>query len=95
MSEIVTKAVEKLREKLGDGFDGKAKFEIEGEGSILIDESGVREADEDADVTLMADAETFAELLGGDLDPAAAFMGGRLTVDGDMGLAMKLGTALG
>ncbi|MGB0539215.1 MAG: SCP2 sterol-binding domain-containing protein, partial [Paracoccaceae bacterium] len=34
-------------------------------------------------------------ILAGDLDPASAFMSGRLTVDGDMGVAMQLGSALG
>ena len=34
-------------------------------------------------------------MLDGDLDPTAAFMSGRLKVDGDMGLAMKLGSILG
>ena len=35
------------------------------------------------------------QILSGDLNPTAAFMGGKLTVDGDMGTAMKLGSVLG
>lgn len=96
MSDIVTKAVEALTEKLGgDAFDGSAKFEIEGEGAIVIDSDGVRASDDDTDVTLTADADTFQEILEGELNPTAAFMGGRLSVDGDMGMAMKLGGVLG
>lgn len=96
MSDIVSKAVEALTEKLGgDAFDGSAKFEIEGEGSIVIDGDGVRASDDETDVTLSADAETFQEILEGELNPTAAFMGGRLSVDGDMGMAMKLGSVLG
>ncbi|MEJ5219418.1 SCP2 sterol-binding domain-containing protein [Cognatishimia sp. D5M38] len=96
MSDIVTKAVEALTEKLGgDEFDGSAKFEIEGEGAIVIDSDGVRASDDDTDVTLTADADTFQEILEGELNPTAAFMGGRLSVDGDMGMAMKLGSVLG
>ena len=34
-------------------------------------------------------------MLDGDINPTAAFMSGRLKVDGDMGLAMKLGSILG
>ena len=34
-------------------------------------------------------------MLDGDVNPTTAFMSGRLKVDGDMGLAMKLGSILG
>ena len=45
-------------------------------------------------MTLSADAETFEAILSGDLNPTGAFMAGKLKVDGDMGMAMKLGTVL-
>lgn len=95
MSDIITAAVAELSAKIGEGFDGSAKFLIEGEGGIVIDQSGVRASDDDADVTLTADAETFRAILSGDLNPTSAFMTGKLSVDGDMGLAMKLGSLLG
>lgn len=94
MSDIIDGAVRKLAAKLEGGFDGTAKFEIDGEGAIIVDGDGVRAGDGDADVTLGADADTFREMLDGDLNPTSAFMGGRLRIDGDMGLAMKLGAAL-
>lgn len=94
MSEVIEKAVSALNEKLADGFDGLAKFEIEGEGSVLVDQSGARASDDDADVTLSADADTFAAMMDGSLNPTSAFMTGKLKVDGDMGLAMKLGGVL-
>ncbi len=95
MSDIITTAVTALSEKIGsNGFDGVAKFMIEGEGGIMIDPAGARAGDEDADVTLSASAETFEAILAGDLDPTAAFMSGKLAVDGDMGMAMKLGSVL-
>jgi len=43
---------------------------------------------------MSADAETFEAILDGDLNPTSAFMTGKLTVDGDMGQAMKLGAVL-
>lgn len=95
MSDIITAAVEALRAKIGDTFDGSAKFLIEGEGAIVIDGSGVHASDDDADVTLIADVDTFRGLLAGDLNPTSAFMSGKLSVDGDMGTAMKLGAMLG
>ena len=54
----------------------------------------VSAGDGEADVTISADADTFAEMLSGDLDPTGAYMSGRLRIDGDMGLAMKLATHL-
>jgi putative sterol carrier protein len=95
MSDVVTAAVKALNEKLGgNGFDGIAKFEIEDEGEIVIDESGARASDDAADVTLSASADTFQDILAGNLDATSAFMTGRLKLDGDMGLAMRLGSVL-
>ena len=95
MSDIVNEAVTVLNEKLdGADFDGTAKFDIEGEGTVMIDETGARAADEAADVTLSADAETFQSILSGDTNPTSAFMSGKLKIDGDMGMAMKLATVL-
>lgn len=94
MSDKIDAAVKALQARLGDGFDGSAKFVIGDEGAVMIDSQGARAGDEDADVVLTADSETFEAILGGELDPTAAFMSGRLSVDGDMGLAMKLGSAL-
>ena len=91
MSDIIEQAVTALSEKLGgSSFDGSAKFSIEGEGGVIIDAQGARSGDDQTDVTLIADADTFREILSGDLDPTSAFMGGRLRVEGDMGTAMRL-----
>ena len=95
MSDVVAAAVDALNEKLGgNGFDGIAKFEIEDEGAIVIDEGGARASDDSADVTLSASADTFQDILAGNLDATSAFMTGRLKLDGDMGLAMRLGSVL-
>mgnify|MGYP000661885478 CR=1 FL=1 len=94
MSDIITAAVAALSEKITGGFDGSAKFTLNGEGSIVIDSDGVRAGDDDTDVTLSADADVFQSILEGDLNPTTAFMTGKLAVDGDMGVAMKLGSVL-
>ena len=94
MSDILTHAIAALSEKLGDGFDGSAKFEITGEGSIVVDADGVRAGDDETDVTMIASAETFRGILSGDVNPTMAFMTGKLKVEGSMGMAMKLGAAL-
>ena len=94
MSEMIDQAVKELNQKTGGSFDGSAKFVIEEEGTIMLDGEGARAADEESDVTLTADADTFREIFEGELDPTAAFMSGRLKIDGDMGQAMKLASAL-
>lgn len=94
MSDVLTHAIEALSRRMPDGFDGTAKFEIKGEGSIMVDGDGVREGDDDADVTMIASAETFQGIIEGDVNPTMAFMSGKLKIEGNMGMAMKLGSAL-
>ncbi len=94
MSDVITKAVAALQSKLDGGFDGSVKFNIEDEGTIMVDSAGVRAGDEDAECTMSADAETFEAILNGELKPTSAFMTGKLSVDGDMSQAMKLGAVL-
>ncbi len=94
---IIEAAVAAISEKLdGQSFDGSAKFEINGEGAVIVEGTEVREAtDADAaDVTMSADTDVFQEIMSGELNPTAAFMSGKLTLDGDMGTAMKLGGVL-
>ncbi|MTH33828.1 sterol carrier family protein [Paracoccus limosus] len=93
MSKVVEAAVAALDPK-AKGFDGTAKFVIEGEGAVYIDGNGARAADDEAEVTLTASRETFEGLLSGDVNPTMAFMTGKLKVDGAMGTAMKLGALL-
>ncbi|MBU9696796.1 SCP2 sterol-binding domain-containing protein [Rhodobacteraceae bacterium HSP-20] len=94
MTEVIDAAVAALSAKLKGGFDGVAKFVIPGEGAIMMDATGVRAGDEEADVTLTASTEVFRAILEGDMNPTTAFMTGKLSVDGSMGMAMKLGSAL-
>lgn len=96
MSEAIEAAVAALNEKLGNaGFDAVAKFVLTGAGAVMVDGAGARVGDEDADVTLTATPDVFQSMMAGDLNPTAAFMSGKLAVDGDMGAAMRLGGLLG
>ena len=94
MSTIIEKAVEALSAKFSGGFSSTAKFVVLEEGSIIIDENGVRAGDDEAEVTLIADAETFRGILEGDVNPTMAFMTGKLKIDGSMGKAMALASVL-
>lgn len=93
MSAVIEGAIKALGAKIA-AFDGTAKFVIEGEGAIMIDESGVHAGDEEAEVTLTASRDTFEGLLSGDTNPTMAYMSGKLKIDGSLPVAMKLGSAL-
>ena len=96
MSDMIAEAVEALDAKAkASGLSETVKFNIEGEGAVVIDGTGARASDEEADLTVTADAETFQAILDGSTDSTSAFMMCKITIDGDMGLAMKLGTILG
>jgi len=95
MSDILDAAVAALNEKMdGNGINGTLKVDIVGEGALRIDDSGASISDDDAECTLTLDAETLQGLVAGDVDPTSAFMTGKLTVDGDMGVAMQLSSVL-
>lgn len=95
MSDVLNAALAILQEKLGDsGLEGTLKIDIEGEGALMVDDNGPSISDGDADCTLSADAETVQGMLTGEVDPTSAFMTGKLTVDGDMGVAMQLSSKL-
>lgn len=96
MTKIIDTAIKTLEKKLqGKNIDFSAKFEIENEGSIIVDSNGVRAASENTDCTLIASAETFQDILSGETNPTSAFMSGNLKVEGSMGVAMQLGNILG
>lgn len=95
MSDILNAAVTALNAKMdGTGFDGVAKFELGDMGALIIDSDGARLGDDEADVTLSADPEVFQQILDGDLNATSAFMSGKLSIDGDMGAAMRLASVL-
>lgn len=95
MSDILGTAVSALTDKIeGQSFDGSVKFVLSGVGAIRIDETGVSVDDGEADCTLSADADVFQAIIEGDTNPTAAFMTGKLKIDGNMGTALKLSSLL-
>lgn len=76
----------------GSDFDKKVKFDFGDVGKLLIDGvSGTADnSDGDADATIKVAWEDFQKLAAGEMDPTMAFMQGKLKVDGDMSVAMKL-----
>jgi len=72
------------------GLGKSVKFDLKGEGVILIDGAKVSNDDLPADCTISVSKDDFENLAKGKLDPTMAFMQGKLKVNGDMGVAMKL-----
>jgi putative sterol carrier protein len=99
MSTLIEEAVEALNARLSGTVEGCARFVFEGEGAVILDASGARAASDSdaaaADVTLTASPETFVAIFEGNLAPTTAFITGRLRVEGDMALALRLGSVLG
>lgn len=69
------------------------KFDFGGQ-QLFIDGTGatneVSQMNSDADCTIRVSEEDFQRLIKGDLNPMGAVMSGKIKIDGDMGVAMKL-----
>ena len=74
------------------------KFDMGGQ-HLFIDGTGdknvVSASDIAADCTVNVSLTDFQSLIRGDLNPMSAFMSGKIKVDGDMGVAMKLQSLFG
>ena len=97
MLDPLAKALEALRDKTrGQTLDGSVKLDFTDLGSLRLDEKGARMDDgSEADCTITGDLETFRSMFDGELSPTGAFMSGKIKIDGDMGVAMKVSSLLG
>tara|TARA_Y100000739_G_C20535844_1_gene431210 strand:- start:53 stop:340 length:288 start_codon:yes stop_codon:yes gene_type:complete len=87
-------AIRLLRERLIKGFNHKVKIHIIDEGSIVIDQTGVRESNESAECTVIASAKTFKSLLTGKTKIKRALMSKKLCIKGSISVAINLGNSL-
>jgi putative sterol carrier protein len=83
---------------VGDA-SGSYRFDIEGAGSWHVDLVGgraeVTESDAGGDCVIRMKEAVLLRLLSGDQNPMTAFMTGKIKVDGDVGMAMRLKDLLG
>jgi putative sterol carrier protein len=80
----------KIRDKVAtSGFDRSVKFDM-GDEVIVIDGQNVSTTDAPADCTIKISKDNFEQLIAGELNPTAAFMTGKIKVEGDMSVAMQL-----
>ena len=97
LNEIITQMPGRLDPSAAAGLDATIQLDLSGDdGGVwhcTIKEGGcsVHEGAHDAPtMTISMDAADYVELASGRLDGMTAFMGGRLRISGDMGLAMKM-----
>ena len=76
----------------GADFSNSVKFDFGDVGKIFIDGAtgNVNNEDSEADATVKVSFDDFISIATGDLDPMQAFMQQKLSVAGDMSVAMKL-----
>ena len=95
LQEITAKMKEGASSK--SAFGNTVKFATD-QGVIYIDGNqsppAISNDDKAADCTIKMDFNDFTDLLGGKLDGMSAFMTGKLKIEGDMGVAMKLQSIL-
>jgi putative sterol carrier protein len=72
------------------GLGKTLKFDFKGDGFIHIDGGSVTNDDKPADCTIVIAFDDFQLMADGKLDPTMAFMQGKIKVNGDMSVAMKL-----
>lgn len=94
MSDVISEYVDWLQPRAAGHIRGIAKLVITGEGSVLLDVSGARAGDADADVTLEACDAVFRDILSGAQNPVKAFMSGKLKVQGNTRRALKVSAIL-
>lgn len=80
--------------KNGTGLGKSLKIDFKGDGFIHVDGAAVTNADAPADCTVLVSLEDLSAMAKGELDPMSAMMRGRLKIQGDMSVAMKLQSML-
>jgi putative sterol carrier protein len=86
---------EKMRPRVeSSGFDRSVKFDTGADGVIVLDGQSISTADAPADCTIKLSLEDLEALISGELNPTAAFMTGKIKVEGDISVAMALSQVL-
>lgn len=92
---------EQMQARIGEGgkFKKSVKFDFGGDGIVRIDDKVappvVDNTDAPTDCTVKVSMSDFMDIAQGKQNAQMAFMMGKLKVEGDMSVAMQLGSILG
>jgi alkanesulfonate monooxygenase SsuD/methylene tetrahydromethanopterin reductase-like flavin-dependent oxidoreductase (luciferase family)/putative sterol carrier protein len=100
---LFTGMAKRFRPDKADGFEGEIQYRLQSDGAqrpwvvdIRGDSAQARAGEaRDAKLTLSMSTADFLRVAARDLDPAKALMTGRLHLEGDFGVATKLGVMFG
>ncbi|MEP0368555.1 MAG: SCP2 sterol-binding domain-containing protein [Cyclobacteriaceae bacterium] len=88
-----TEKVSKMADNNGGKVGAKINFKLD-DGLIHLDDTVtptvVSNDEQSAPCTISMSNDNFGKLLSGDMNPMMAFMTGKMKIDGDKGIAMKL-----
>ena len=100
-ADAVTQITQEMKARVGDnsGLGATLKFNFNGDGIVYVDGKStpntVSNEDKPADCTIKVGLADFMAMVDGKLDGTTAFVMGKLKVEGNMAVAMKLGPILG
>ncbi|MEN9581760.1 MAG: hypothetical protein RJA70_4769 [Pseudomonadota bacterium] len=95
--DVIGKLQQKLQQKQSEAkeIDATYRFTLQGDGGgtwllNLKDAVGISESDGPAECTITVSASDFVDLFEGRANGQQLFFGGKLRIEGDMSLALKL-----
>ncbi len=94
------KIIDGLKQRIGEdcGLGSVVKFDFGEQGTVTLDATQipnqVSESGTEPDCTMVISMDDFMAMADGSLDGVSAFMTGRLKVQGDIGIAMKLAAVM-
>ena len=92
--EEITQKINQLSTEHGGKIGSTIKFRFQDDTVIFLDDSvsppTVSNQDDDAACTVKISQENLIRLMDGEMNAMGAYMTGKLKIEGDMGIAMKL-----
>jgi putative sterol carrier protein len=92
--EFFDTALERVDPERTRGFRAAYRFDIEGAGSwrVAVDDGTIQieESDAPADCVVRATEQTFVRIVNREASPMTAYLTGKIRIEGDMALLLKM-----